>query len=266
MNIIEYRKMWHEGILNDENMMKLVHNSVSNSKMYQSLNYGKASLTFKKFAEKKRNFDGTSSTNVLVCNDDVATIISKNKDKHLCVLNYSSYTDPGGEFLKGSLAQEEALCHVSGLYEVLCSFADTFYAPHWKTKHFGKYTHSMLVSIDVPFKIDGEIILVDVITCAACNLRRTLRYDRNNIELLEDMRLAMIERQELVYLMAACTKCDSFITGPWGCGVFKNDPWDIANNWKSCIEEYNGLLSEVVMSVPGDLSDRNVEIFYRLFG
>ena len=43
------------------------------------------------------------------------------------VLNFASYKHPGGGFIRGSMAQEEALCHESFLYNVLNAFDATFY-------------------------------------------------------------------------------------------------------------------------------------------
>ena len=45
-------------------------------------------------------------------------------DGNSTLLNFASFKNPGGMFLKGSPAQEEALCHNSILYPILDSFKE----------------------------------------------------------------------------------------------------------------------------------------------
>lgn len=58
--------------------------------------------------------------------DSVSAIFKYHVGK-TAVLNFASYKEPGGLFLKGSSAQEESLCHESILYPVLKSFKDSYY-------------------------------------------------------------------------------------------------------------------------------------------
>lgn len=52
--------------------------------------------------------------------DTVEAILEfASKDKRIAALNFASYKNAGGMFIKGSRAQEECLCHESFLYNVL---------------------------------------------------------------------------------------------------------------------------------------------------
>ena len=53
--------------------------------------------------------------------------VSKENPGKVAILNFASYKNPGGGYLKGSFAQEEALCSESTLYPVLAKFEHTYY-------------------------------------------------------------------------------------------------------------------------------------------
>lgn len=47
----------------------------------------------------------------------------------ICLLNFASFKNPGGRFIDGSMAQEEAICHATNLYNILSDkrITDKFY-------------------------------------------------------------------------------------------------------------------------------------------
>ena len=66
----------------------------------------------------------------------------------VAILNFASYKNPGGMFLNGSIAQEEALCHASNgvLFEVLSSekVFDAFYEQNRKMLNRALYHDNLL--------------------------------------------------------------------------------------------------------------------------
>ncbi len=59
-----------------------------------------------------------TKTEVLVkrCSTVDAIIEENSKENgHVVALNFASYKNPGGQFINGSMAQEESLCHASTL-------------------------------------------------------------------------------------------------------------------------------------------------------
>lgn len=50
----------------------------------------------------------------------------KYREGKTCVLNFASFKNPGGGFLKGTIAQEEYLCQNSTLYNVLSQFTSYY--------------------------------------------------------------------------------------------------------------------------------------------
>ena len=67
----------------------------------------------------------------IIVQTDVVTAAYKYHKGKTAVLNFASYKNPGGMFIKGSSAQEESLCHESFLYNVLQEFDHTYY--EWNT-------------------------------------------------------------------------------------------------------------------------------------
>ena len=101
----------------------------------------------------------------LVNIDSVSAIFEfAQANKRTAVLNFASYKEAGGLFLKGSTAQEEALCHESFLYNVLRNFENNYYAINSKQLNRGLYKNTALYSPNVMFFRGERNVQCDVIT------------------------------------------------------------------------------------------------------
>lgn len=170
-----------------------------------------------------------------VCNC-VYAAFSHNFTEKVCVLNFASYKKPGGGFLKGANAQEEALCRASGLYPVLLSQM-AWYIKHRNEDVDGCYSNDYIYSEDVPFIHNGKLFSVDVLTIAAPNAKATRRKDVNKI---------MQERMEVAIKVAISRGVTVILLGAFGCGAFGNDAKFVAEEWKRLINKYYGYFREVV--------------------
>ena len=96
--------------------------------------------------------------------DSVSCLFNLSDNGRTAILNYASYKSPGGFFLEGSPAQEEALCHESNLYPILLAFDDTYYAWNRQRLNRALYLDRAIYTPDVVFEKDNSRKLADVIT------------------------------------------------------------------------------------------------------
>jgi len=156
----------------------------------------------------------------------------------LACLNFASAKRPGGGFLNGSAAQEESLTRSSGLYATLQT-QPKFYAYHRRLGS-GYYSSQVIFSPDVPvFRDDAGRLLeqpwtASFLTAAAVNAG-TVRGRRRGRE--EKIAAAMEERIRMVLAVAAHHRRDALVLGAWGCGVFRNDPQQIASLFAKVLAE-----------------------------
>lgn len=172
--------------------------------------------------------------------------------KRICCLNFASAKSPGGGFLGGSQAQEEALARASALYACLLE-VDDFYRVH-RTSDNSLYTHHMIYSPNVPvFRDDTDALLArpwttSIITSPAVNAGALLK---NRPELADQIEPVMRERIERVLRLAANEKHTHLVLGAWGCGIFRNDPTTIAEFFKEHLvsDTFAGVFDVVRFSV-----------------
>ena len=181
--------------------------------------------------------------NLVIQTDTVSALFHPAlNNKKVAILNFASYKSPGGLFLKGSSAQEESLCHSSFLYNVL-SNCESYYASNKTSLNKGLYSHKALVSPDVRFFKDDSSCTAHVITCAAPNYSLSLRYKSFS---KQDNDIALAERISFIKTILSDLSVDTAILGAWGCGVFKQNPKQVASLWKE-----NGMpIPYVVYAIP----------------
>ena len=196
------------------------------------------------------------------------------------VLNFASATTPGGGVVNGSSAQEESLCRCSTLYPVLTtqSLWDRFYEKNrarWNPLHTDDciVTPGIIIcksDTDEPERLPvDEWVTVDVISCAAPNLRKKT----GNIHNPEYGEPVSITKEELYRLherrakhilhVAAAHRIDMLILGAFGCGAFANDPETVASAMRSAVTAYRTCFRKIEFAVYcGPYDHGNYDIFH----
>lgn len=202
---------------------------------------------------------------VLADGSDRVAFNSRYTDKKICVLNFASSKNPGGGFLGGAMAQEEALCQASNLYSILERHLP-FYEYNREHLNRGQYTDGIIFCEDCLFFRNNyknvEPKLVDVITCAAPNAKAARRNGVSEAEI----ECTMSRRIEQILKVAIANNVKILALGAFGCGVFGNDPNKVASiMWT--ILEIRGLgkyFDEIIFPMNGT-SGENVKAFAKVF-
>ncbi|MEU2307490.1 TIGR02452 family protein [Streptomyces misionensis] len=154
----------------------------------------------------------------------------------VAVLNFASARNPGGGYLGGAQAQEEALCRASALYTCLRA-AREFYEHHRADRdplYSDRVIHSPAVPVfrDDRGRLLAEPHLVGFLTAAAPNAG-VLR--RRSPERAAEIPAALATRAERVLETAAAHGYRRLVLGAWGCGVFRNDPAQVAGAFRALL-------------------------------
>ncbi len=204
---------------------------------------------------------------------------ARNYGGKIAVLNFASATNPGGGVTKGSTAQEECLCRCSTLYPVLSNvkFNEPFYKHH---KEHGNALHND----DIIYSPNIHIIksdnynnlyrpfVVNVITCAAPNLRETPANAYNH-ECGEKPKISDVELLKLhenrgrnILRVAAEHGNETVILGAFGCGAFKNKPEIVAQAYKNILPEFINNFKNIEFAVFCGRDDTNYNVFKGILG
>lgn len=217
----------------------------------------------------------TSELNVVLQKKTVQDVLYENRaeHKHILVLNFASYINPGGGFLNGAIAQEEALCGVTNLYYILNNLGSMYYLRHklkiseCESVYNYLYGDDSLFASQITLLVneDGSFISenpygFDVLTTAAPNLKRILSY----CDIKAEDALALCEQSMffrinhiMTCILNLSTSYDRIILGAFGCGAFGNDAEYVATlfrdyitNMQSSLEYCN--FKEIQFVMPDD--------------
>ncbi len=252
----------------------------------------KISNSIKKSIEKQKiyseeisgEFEKKFKTNIIVTrNRTMEAGRAWSKKGNTAILNFASATCPGGGVVKGSSAQEECLCRVSSLYNCITDKKcwEEFYNPNIKEEnclHNDKIIYTPKV---IGFKDDDyhtldekDYFFVDVITCAAPNLREVPNNGWCNVGengkpvKIDDEELYKIhlKRAKQILSAAAEHKVTNLVLGAFGCGAFRNNPQVVAKAYKNILKEFDGVFENIEFAIYcKDYETENFETFKKLF-
>ncbi|KAI6768183.1 hypothetical protein HG530_006192 [Fusarium avenaceum] len=193
----------------------------------------------------------------------------------VAVLNMASHSSPGGGWLKGARAQEEALCYRSSLY---LSLHRRYYP--WKQR-MGLYSPDVVIirsdqdsghNLLVPNVQPNDLPVVSVLSIAALRTPDTRNVVLNTPSgSVTEPTFARPGDRELTKLkmrlclrMAAQRNHGLLVLGALGCGAFRNPPKEVARCWLEVLKEpefQGGWWEEIWFAVFDKRGEGNLEIF-----
>lgn len=181
---------------------------------------------------------------------DAVLEFARRGDQHIGVLNFASAKNPGGGFINGAMAQEESLAASGGLYETLTK-NEGYYQVNRACQSM-MYTNHAIYSPDVVFFRDGRFELLEepvtasVLTLPAVNMGQVLLKGED----VQEAKAVMRQRMKLSLALFAEQGDRNLILGAYGCGVFRNDPVQIARWWKELLGgSFDGCFDQVLFAV-----------------
>ena len=277
----EQRREKLRGIF-DDTLKQLEHNE----KLLHSVDKCKHTAKFYDYADYEALSEMESSDIIITVTGErsfeAAKRLLEAGEGKVAVLNFANCSTPGGGVFGGSGAQEESLCRCSTLYPLIEQrrFRHLYYEPNRVRWDF-RATDAIIYTPDViVFKSDtdypellpeSEWYSVDVITCAAPNLRHGFeifddRLDKVVVLDSEEQYRIHLSRAKHIYNVALANGTRRLILGAFGCGAFRNNPESVARAFKDALDEYKGQFNEIVFAIyhtPEEID--NYETFRRVF-
>ncbi|WP_411350300.1 TIGR02452 family protein [Paenibacillus sp. WLX2291] len=178
--------------------------------------------------------------------------VKEQHKRQVLALNFASARNPGGGFLGGSQAQEESLARSSSLYPSIVQMEEMY--TYNRREKSCMYSHYMIYSPDVVvFREDDGCLrndpyTVSMITSPAVNAGIVREREAHKVAQIE---IIMKERIRYILAVAAEQGERHLVLGAFGCGVFRNDPSEVARWFREILldEQYAVLFEHITFAV-----------------
>ena len=193
-------------------------------------------------------------------------LIEIDGESEILCLNFASAMNPSGGFLSGSQAQEESLARATALYPCLAQMNKMYE----KNRRLDSplFTDDMIYSPQVPvFRDDNDILLdkpfsISIVTAPAVRANALVKPEE-----IQELQKEIFGRTEKLLSIAAIHGHKVLVLGAWGCGVFGNNPSQVAKDFHYHLTEnylLNKCFTKVIFAIL-DRSNDTIAPFWEVF-
>lgn len=176
----------------------------------------------------------------------------------MAVLDFASFTNPGGGYIQGYLGQEATLCADSYLYNVLDKQRKWYGENRRRNINCELYRNRALVVPAVRFDRNHVHAYADVIVAAAPNAKRARQEYRVGDDALLD---ALCDR--IRFVLAICDELgrEKLVLGAWGCDNNGFDAEAVAELFRKELASGDFKVKQVFFAVPSTRWDEDFAKF-----
>lgn len=176
----------------------------------------------------------------------------------MAVLDFASFTNPGGGYIQGYLGQEATLCADSYLYNVLDKQRKWYGENRRRNINCELYRNRALVVPTVRFDRNHVHAYADVIVSAAPNAKRA----RQEYRVGDDALLDAL-RDRIRFVLAICDELgrEKLVLGAWGCDNNGFDAEAVAELFRKELASGDFKVKQVFFAVPSTRWDEDFAKF-----
>lgn len=176
----------------------------------------------------------------------------------MAVLDFASFTNPGGGYIQGYLGQEATLCADSYLYNVLDKRRKWYGENRRRNINCELYRNRAMVVPAVRFDRNHVHAYADVIVAAAPNAKRA----RQEYRVGDDALLDAL-RDRIRFVLAICDELgrEKLVLGAWGCDNNGFDAEAVAELFRKELASGDFKVKQVFFAVPSTRWDEDFAKF-----